>query len=195
VRLTSIRSGLTYTSIREGIYVNAFPLFLNWYPSTETIYIPGPHDVKVAFTSREELGEANAKLLLKGGYENEIVLLTANETVSFTDVVNLINETTGRNVKLKIVSPEGYVRLSVENDQGGKPVSFWQTRLSWFEGMQKGDGAATHPLMKELLGREPRTASQMIRALLEENPDYTWHQNYVDRERYRETLKNGAGSN
>lgn len=183
---TIFRSGVTYTSIREGIYGDAFPLFLQWYPSTETVILP--EDGIITYTSREELGEANAKLLLKGGHENEIVLLTANEPLRGADIIKIINETTNRNVKLRFVSPEEYVKYHTENDIGRKPESFWRSRLSWFEGIAKGDANLSNPLMRELLGREPKSGSQVIREFLEEYPDYTWHQNYVNQAQYEATL-------
>ncbi|EED18767.1 NmrA-like family protein, putative [Talaromyces stipitatus ATCC 10500] len=180
-------AGITYTSIREGIYADAFPLFLQWYPTIETIILPS--DGVITYTSRDELGEANAKLLLKGGHENEIILLTANEPLTGGEIIKIINETTGRNVKLQLVSPEEYIKYHTENDIGKKPESFWQQRISWFEGIAKGDADLKNPLMREVLGREPKTGSQLIRELLTENRDYTWHQNYIDKAQYEATLK------
>lgn len=181
------RSGVTYTSIREGIYADAFPLFLQWYPSTETVVLAS--DGVITYTSREELGEANAKLMLKGGYENEIVLLTANEPLTGADIVKIINETTGRNVKIKTTDdPEEYVKYHTENDIGKKPESFWRQRVTWFDGIAKGDADLSNPLMAEVLGREPKTGSQLIRQYLTENPNYTWHQNYIDKAQYEATL-------
>ena len=89
-----------------------------------------------------------------------------------------------------IVSPEEYVRYHTENDIGKKAEAFWQSRLSWFDGIAKGDARVSNPLMRELLGREPKTGSQLIREFLEENPNYTWHQNYADQAQYRATLDN-----
>jgi len=70
-------SGITFTSIREGIYADGFPAFLNWYPTdpNQVLYLPhSAAEGKWAFASRDELGEASAKLMLKGGFDNEIVL-------------------------------------------------------------------------------------------------------------------------
>lgn len=147
-----------------------------------------PQDGPVTYTSREELAEANAKLMIKGGHQNEIVLLTADEAVTASDLVILINETTGRTVRLQIVSVEDYIQLSVANDEGKKPVGFWKKRVSWFDGIAKGDATLNHSLMAELLGRRPRPASDVIRDLLKANPNYTWHQNYIEREKYLATL-------
>ncbi|OJJ33440.1 hypothetical protein ASPWEDRAFT_160204 [Aspergillus wentii DTO 134E9] len=171
------KSGITFTSIREGIYTNAFPLFANWYPQSTTITLPS--NGRMALTVREELGEATARLIISGGHEKEIVLLTAQESISFSEVVDIINETTGRDVKLDIVSADEYVRLNGDNDTGAKPTAFFQTLLSWYEGIANGEASMTHPLMKEVLGREPTGAKEAIRRILIENPDYTWHQNYA----------------
>lgn len=133
----------------------------------------------MALTSRKELGEANAKLMIRGGYENQLVLLTAGEAVSLSELVNVINETTGRHIKVEKISSEEYVRSNSANDPGKKNAWFFQTRLSWFEGITRGDAGTTDPLMADLLGREPTMAREAVCAFLKENPNYTWHQNYA----------------
>ncbi|GLI74366.1 hypothetical protein PoHVEF18_002603 [Penicillium ochrochloron] len=173
------KSGLNYTSMREGLYTDAFPVFMNWYPSTSVMYLTT--DGPIAFTLRAELGEATARLMIRGGHDKEIVLLTAQETITFSEVIDVINETTGRNVRVEFVSPEEFVRLKATDDEGGKPEAFFQKLLSWHESIGKGETATTDPLMAELLGREPTPAREAIRGLLRENRDYEWHQNYVNR--------------
>jgi hypothetical protein len=128
----------------------------------------------MTFTSRAELGEANGKLLIKGGYENEIILLTANEALHAADVVKIINQITNRQVELVLTSPERYVECRKKNDEPRKPDSYWEHILNWLEGFAKGDTEMTDPLMGELLGREPKSGSQAICELLEENPNATW---------------------
>ncbi|KAL4886914.1 hypothetical protein BJY04DRAFT_204557 [Aspergillus karnatakaensis] len=170
-------SGLTFTSIREGVYAEAFPVFLNWYPNSTTVTLPA--DGEVAFTQRTELGEATARLIIRGGYENEIVLLTTGETITAKEVVDVINEVTGRQVKFEIVSPEEYARVNGENDQGGKPKAFFQMVATWWGDIAKGELRTTDGLMRDVLGREPTKPRDALRKLLTENRDYTWHQNYV----------------
>ncbi|KAJ5558220.1 hypothetical protein N7535_008435 [Penicillium sp. DV-2018c] len=170
---------INFTSIREGLYTDAFPIFMGWYPKTETVYLPW--DGPVAFTLRSELGEANARLMIRGGYDREIVLLTAQQTITFSEIVDVINETTGRNVQLKIVSPEEFVQLKSADDEGGKSESFFSALISWYESISKGEASIIDPLMMDLLGREPTPPREAIRALLTENQNYEWHQNYVNR--------------
>ncbi|KAF9884225.1 hypothetical protein FE257_001957 [Aspergillus nanangensis] len=172
-------SGLTFTSIREGVYTEAFPLFLNWYPSTETVSLPND-DGRIAFTLRTELGEANARLMIGGGHEKEIVLLTAGEPIKLSQIVDVINEVTGRQVKFQVVSPEEFVRVSGAHDEGGKPPAFFEATVSWYESIRRGELVATDGLMRDVLGREPTKATDAVRQLLRENPNFTWHQNYVN---------------
>jgi hypothetical protein len=177
--LTPGSSGVTFTSIREGVYTEAFPIFLGWYPSTSTVYLPS--DGPVAFTLRSELGEATARLMTQGGHEKEIVLLTAQETITFTQIVDVINETTGRQVQVKIVPPQEFVRLTAADDEGGKPAVFFEKLVSWYEAISQGETSTIDPLMADVLGRQPVPPREAIRALLKDNRDYEWHQNYINR--------------
>lgn len=177
--LTLSRSGINFTSIREGLYTDAFPVFMGWYPSTSAVYLPS--DGPLAFTLRAELGEATARLMIKGGHDKEIVLLTAQKTITFAEVVDVINETTGRQVQLQIVSPDEFVKLKSADDEGGKPAAFFHKLLSWYDAIAQGDAGMTDPLMADLLGREPTPPREAIRGLLAKNRNYEWHQNYINR--------------
>ncbi|KAJ5279707.1 hypothetical protein N7478_005079 [Penicillium angulare] len=173
------KADINFTSIREGLYTDAFPVFMGWYPSTSKIYLSG--DGPIAFTLRAELGEATARLMVQGGHDREIVLLTAQETVSFTDIVDVINETTDRQVETEIVSPEEFVKIKTATDEGGKPKGFFRALETWHAAIAEGDAGFTDPLMATLLGRKPTPAREAVRALLKENRDYEWHQNYAKR--------------
>ncbi|KAJ6145009.1 hypothetical protein N7470_008904 [Penicillium chermesinum] len=149
------KADINYTSVRQGLYADAFPVFMNWYPSTSTVYLSG--DGPIAFTLRDELGEATARLMIHGGHDREIVLLTAQETITYTEIVDLINETTGRQVRVKTVPPEEFVKLQSTNDEGGKSAAFFSRLTSWNDAIAKGEAQSTDPLMEELLGRkQPR---------------------------------------
>ncbi|KAJ5910210.1 hypothetical protein N7504_004853 [Penicillium tannophilum] len=54
----SSNPGGYFTSVHECPYGNAFPVWVGWYPSTSTVYLP--FDGPMAFTLRFELGEATA---------------------------------------------------------------------------------------------------------------------------------------
>jgi len=170
------KSGIKYTIIREGIYADAFPILINYYPSSQEIFLPS--DGNIAFASRAELAEANAKMLLDGGFENETVLLTGPRTCTLTDVVDTINGATGREIQIKRVDLRDYVRLNAANDIGGKPAAFFEKKVSWFEGVEKGDGATVDEALEKILGRKPLNGIEVVEKLLEENREYDWKQNH-----------------
>ncbi|KAJ5152127.1 hypothetical protein N7492_010422 [Penicillium capsulatum] len=160
------------------LYADAFPVFMGWYPGTSTVHLPS--DGPSAFTLRSELGEATAQLMIRGS-EEEMVLLTAQESITFSEIVDVINETTGRKVQVQFVSREDFPRLKAADDEGGKPERFFRALVSWYDAISKGEAKITDPLMVELLGRKPVSPREAIRAFLKENANYEWHQNYVNR--------------
>lgn len=185
--VTTSRSGLSYTSVREGVYIDAFPVFVFWYPNTTTIYLSG--DGPVAFASRDELGEATAQLMLRDpeglNLKNNIALLTGPRTYKLTDVINAVSEATGRQLEIKCVSKDEFPRIMALEDaregRGRKPEAFFRSWQSLVESMEKGDTATVDPLMGELLGRQPRDALKYVNKLVKDGADmggYTWHQNY-----------------
>ncbi|KAF5654441.1 hypothetical protein FHETE_11309 [Fusarium heterosporum] len=164
-------SGLVYTSIREGIYAEAFPVFLDWKPDTAKVLLPA--DGEIAFTSRPELGEATARIMIRGGYENQIVLLTAQETINAKEIIHVINETTGRQVELEIVSRNEYISRSMQDPQG-RPKEYFEAVAERCDDIVKGALSTIDPLMPELLGREPTKPKDSLRQLLAKNQNYTY---------------------
>lgn len=161
------------------MYVEAFPLFLNWHPNTTRVTLPG--DGEIAFASRVELAECTARLMLRGGFENQTILLTAGETITAKEIIAVINETTGRQVEVQFVSPQEYVRLNELNDEGGKPRVFFEVFASMWRAIACGELQTTDGTMREILGREPTKPRDAVRQLLVANRCHTWHQNYASR--------------
>nr|XP_036582558.1 nmrA-like family protein [Colletotrichum truncatum]KAF6791262.1 nmrA-like family protein [Colletotrichum truncatum] len=165
-------SGLTYTSIREGIYMEAFSVFLDWHPETTKLILPA--DGEVAYTLRADLGEGTARIMIRGGYENQIVLFTAEEAIGAKEIVDIINETTARQVKLEVVSREEYLHLSTTQDEGGRPREYFEMIATIWDDIVDGALSTTHPLLHEILGREPTKPRDALRQLLVENRDYVY---------------------
>ncbi|KAF7195830.1 Quinone oxidoreductase 2 [Pseudocercospora fuligena] len=184
-------SGLDFVSLRAGVYADAFPLFLNWYPESKEVLMPKlkppVSESKIAFTTRSELGEVIATILAKGldafgiepKTEARIVLLTAMKTCSLVDLVGAINEARGTRMETRYLEPEEWVRESAKGDLGGKPEAWFQARLVFTQGVCDGDAEITDSAMTTLLGREPETGMQAVKRLLKEDPEFRWHQNHV----------------
>lgn len=160
------------------MYADAFPIFLNYYPSSKILRVPA--DGPVAYAPRAELAEATANLMMRGGFVNETLLLTGPRALTYMDLVETINDVTGRDIVIKVGVPfDEYVKANAANDEGGKPESFFQNLSSWYEGIAKGDGETVDPMLEGLLGRIPKDGKEVVRDLLSADPAYTWHQNYM----------------
>ncbi|KAI9739636.1 MAG: hypothetical protein M1834_006354 [Cirrosporium novae-zelandiae] len=171
-------SSVPFTSVREGVYAEAFPVFTGWYPASTEIVLPV--DGPIAWVSREELGEATAKLMFAGSNEfnGKTVLFTGPKAYTMADILDVVNQITGRLVTLKKVSGEEFIRIRTANDEGKKREVFFRAQLTWFDGIARGECAAVDPLIEKMLGRPPKDGKEVIRELLQANRDYTWHQNY-----------------
>ncbi|PGH34373.1 hypothetical protein GX50_02856 [[Emmonsia] crescens] len=185
------KSGISYTSIREGIYADAFPVFAAWYPDTTTIHIPT--DGAIAYTSRTELGEANANLMLRDpatlpallNNDKNIALLTAPRAYTFADLAACLTRATGSKVTVQKIPRERYAAVVAAEDaregHGGKSAGFFEVWASLLDAVGQGEAETVGPLMGELLGRTPRDGLEYIEELVKEaapRGGYTWHQNY-----------------
>lgn len=140
-----------------------------------------PADGAVAYASRAELGEATANLMMRGRHEKEIVLLTGPKAVTLATLVETINDVTGRGITVEKMPFDKYTKESAENDEGGKSEWWFEKRITWCNGVARGDGKAVDPLMEQLLGRKPKDGTEIVREILTADPNYTWHQNYARR--------------
>ena len=180
--------GIPHTSVREGIYTDAFPLFLSWYPDSSEVILPT--DGPVAWASRDELGEATATLMLRDPppqFHDTIALLTGPRAYTMTEIAEAISEATGREIKVTRIDREEFSKTMAEYDskegRGEKPDFVFDKWLTMLETIGKGEAATVDPLMGELLGRKPRDGREFVKELIQSaGPEgYTWHQNYFNR--------------
>jgi hypothetical protein len=188
----SVRSGLKFLSLRAGVYTDAFPLYLNWYPSSTKVLLPNTQppvsEGRIAFTSRDELGEGMAALMAKGldtfpsikpKTDNNIVLLTSQSTNTLEDLVHAIAEAKGIETPIEYLEPSEWIEASAKDDVGKKPKAWFEARLVVLEGFNQGDAETTDDALATLLGRTPETGFGGVQRLLRDDHEFTWHQNHM----------------
>jgi hypothetical protein len=190
---TSYRSGLQFLSLRAGIYTDAFPLYLNWYPSSTKILLPTLQPPvsqgKIAFTSRDELGEGIAVLIARGGpgafpsvvpkTDKNILLLTSADVDTLEDVVHALSGVKGEDVPIEWLEPERWIEESARDDVGGKPRGWFEARLKVLEGFNRGEAEVMDSALGVLLGRRPARGVEGVRRGGGGDRGFTWHQNHV----------------
>ncbi|KAL9110487.1 MAG: hypothetical protein Q9227_005031 [Pyrenula ochraceoflavens] len=174
--------GFKYTVLRMGIYADAWPLFVNWYPGKEGVVVAG--DGETAFATREELGEGTARLMAAGRseeYVGRMVLLTGLVAYTLKEMVSFAGEALGKKIGFEVVVEEEYVERNWDGgkDEGGKDKGFFEGMLGYYRAIEKGDAEAVDGELEKILGRRPMDGRDFVLDSMRKTPQYTWHQNYV----------------
>jgi NAD(P)H dehydrogenase (quinone) len=141
-------SGLTYTILKNGLYMDFIPFFIGDVLKTEMIYLPAGQG-KVSFALRSEMAEAAAKVLSSEGHENKVYDFVNTEAYSYDDVAMYISEITGKNINYISPTPEEFTEALSKSD-GAIPEDFVGILLA----QAQGDGDITSHDLENLIGRK-----------------------------------------
>ncbi|KAI8682323.1 NmrA domain-containing protein [Fusarium sp. Ph1] len=177
--LTRKDPGFSWTSIREGLYSESYPIYTAFFdikkPSSEILI---PHDGTgpgVSWVKRDELGEATARLIASYAespsafkYTNQVVTLTGPRSWSLAETVQVLAKATNQNVRIRQVSVDEYAaQTQVVGRFGSKELATtWAT--AW-EAIQAGETEAVTETLGQLLGREPEAFDKTIEDLVKTN--------------------------
>jgi uncharacterized protein YbjT (DUF2867 family) len=150
-------SGLAWTSLRNGFYAHS----LNWLagPWRETGVIAVPADGPVSWTARDDAAEAAAVILADGAAYDGPVTLTASAAPTFADIAAIASELTGREVACAVLDPGDWIAAQVA---AGQPEFMARFTLGMYQAASEGFFAGVDPLLAALLGREPRSARDLL---------------------------------
>lgn len=176
--LLSHKDKLPYTSIREGLYSESFPIYTAWFdpenPANE-ITIPHPGTGPgVAWVKRDELGEATANLIVSYvknsttfQYLNQTVLLSGPREISLAETVDILGRAVGKPLKIREISVDEYVQLPQIGDKHTyKGVNLSREWATAWQAILDGETAVVSPALREILGREPESYEDTIKHLL-----------------------------
>ena len=142
-------SGLDYTILRNGLYMELIPAFIGDVISSKTIYLPAQTG-EVAVALRSEMAEAAASVLLSGGHEKKTYNLVNTKAYSYNDVAVTISDIT--NVPIQYVSPTKEDFLDALLKAG---ISIPQEYVNILIGQANGEADLVSKDLVKLLGREP----------------------------------------
>ena len=165
----------SFTAIREGLYSESFPIYTGFFDPADAAQteIRIPHDGTqpgVAWVKRDELGEASARLIKAYAeeprsfiYLNEVVLLTGTRIWTLEETVRVLAEAAGREITLKPVSVEEYVKSPRNQEKFGGDDEKVRTWATAFDGIRSGECAVVSPTLREVLRREPEAFDVTIK--------------------------------
>ncbi|MEN5072552.1 NAD(P)H-binding protein [Isoptericola cucumis] len=149
-------SGVAWTSLRNGFYGPLDQLLGPW---EQTGTIAMPEDGPFTWVDRADAGEAAAAILTGGRPFDGPVTLTPTRAVTLDDFARFASEATGRTIERVVVDDEEWV---AEQTTTGVPEAVARFTLTMFQATRTGHFGAVDPQLAELLGREPRSATELL---------------------------------
>ena len=151
------RSGVAWTSLRNGFYAHS----LGWLtgPWRKTGAITVPADGPVSWTARGDAAEAAAVILASNGAYDGPTTITANAAPTFAELTQIASELSGRSIELVVMDPEEWIAGRMA---GGQPEFMARFLLGMYQAAQRGFFAGVDPLLGTLLSREPHSARDAL---------------------------------
>jgi NAD(P)H dehydrogenase (quinone) len=143
------KSGLEYTILRNGLYMELIPAFIGDVISSKTIYLPAQTG-EVAVALRSEMAEAAAAVLLSEGHERKTYNLVNTTAYSYNDIAGIISDI--MNEPIHYVSPNKQDFLDALLQAG---ISIPQEYVNILIGQANAEADLVSKDLVRLLGREP----------------------------------------
>ena len=144
-------SGLSWTALRHGFYASS-ALEMNAQGFAQGV-LSAPVDGKVAWTTHDDLAEADARLLAgEETMDGATPPLTGTAALDLADLARLASEVTGRCIAREVVSDEEMARGA---RQTGVPEHAVAIMLGYFRAARADEFHHPDPTLARLLGRDP----------------------------------------
>ena len=155
------RSGLAWTSLRNGFYASSGVAFMG--DSPETGLLEAPADGPVAWAAHADLAEAAAIILASPGrYEGPTPPLTGSQALDLADLAAIASEL-GRPVRRSVFPDE---ELGAKLEAQGRPSGAARFLLGQYLASRGGEFGPVNPALGELIGHPPITMRELIAARL-----------------------------
>jgi NAD(P)H dehydrogenase (quinone) len=152
-------SGLSYTFLRNGLYMEVIPMFTGESVLQTGIFFPSG-DGKVAFASRSDLAEATATLLTADNTAGKTYALTGNHSYSFGEIAQILGKLSGKEVPF--VSPPSEVyENTLRSFSLPEGIIFMSTLFG--SSIKNGDFEAVNSTLEDLLGRPGKSLEDFLR--------------------------------
>jgi uncharacterized protein YbjT (DUF2867 family) len=152
------RSGVPWTSLRNGFYLHSIGWLLGPWRDEGVIRVPA--DGRVSWTSRDDAAQAAARIIDSDGDYDGRVTLTAPDAPTFEQIAAMATEVAGRPISLEVIGDDAWI---AEQLAAGRPEPMARFTLGMFHAARDGFFAGTDPLLSTLLDRAPRAVQDELR--------------------------------
>ncbi|MDJ1506809.1 SDR family oxidoreductase [Xanthocytophaga agilis] len=152
-------SGLSYTILRNGLYMDLVPAFIGNALETGMIYLP-TGEGKIGMALRSEMAEAAATVLASDGHENKIYTFVNTETFGYQNVATYLSEITGK--PIQYISPTKEKFMATLSTAG---IHMPQEYVNILLAQAQGEGDLASEDLVKLLGRKPMSLKPFLEQL------------------------------
>jgi len=153
-------SGMAWTSLRHGFYAASGLRMIGEGVSSGMLRTPA--DGPVAWTTHEDLAEADAALLTSAETIDGPVKLTASTQYDFSELAELASGILGRPVTRTIIDDATF-----QAEMAGKlPPTQLGFMMSYYRAARSGEFIKGDETLSRLLGRQPTTMQEFLVARL-----------------------------
>jgi NAD(P)H dehydrogenase (quinone) len=185
-------SGTPYTFLENDLYADGLPMMLA--QGLQSGVIEAPADGPVAWAVRDDLAEAAARILAEGSHVNEALPLTGPQALDLAGLAAVAGKVLGRPIERRVVPDELFIeRMAAMMAAGGPPgrpggpagsppggpgggapaggpppdmTVMARGFLGMYLAMRQGRFAGVSPLLRQVLGRAPRSIEDFLRQSL-----------------------------
>ncbi|WP_205751780.1 NAD(P)H-binding protein [Cryptosporangium phraense] len=150
-------SGLTYTILRNPMYLDQIDVYLGADPYRDGLRVPHGEGTMAPALIRD-LAAANVAVLTEDGHENTIYTLTGSEAASFRDLAAALSDLHGETVPYRPVAEEEYL-ASLQRDLP-QPVAEFLT--AWLVGVGRGSFSRNTGDLERLIGYRPTSYREFL---------------------------------
>jgi NAD(P)H dehydrogenase (quinone) len=151
-------SEMAYTILRNNLYMDILPWFFGEKVLETGVFLPAG-DTKAAFTTREDMAEATANVLISEGHENKVYAFSNTENVSIGEMAVSLGEIVGKEIPYNNPSTEVYVETLTS---ANVPADYIGMFAGFSAAIKEGEFTVEKTDLETLLGRKPTTTKQFL---------------------------------
>ena len=151
-------SGLNYTIFRNNLYLDVLPWFFGEKVMETGVFLPAG-DTKAALTTRDDMAEATANVLITSGHENKEYSFSNSAQVSMGEVAASLGEIAGKDIPYMSPPSEVYIETLTN---ANVPAEFVGMFAGFSEAIRQGEFDVDKSDLEHLLGRKPTSAKQYL---------------------------------
>ena len=152
-------SGLAYTQLRGGEYMNSYFRQLPAILGRGALMLPMANQ-RIASLDTLDLAEVAADVLTQPGHAGKIYPLTGPDSLTMTEVAAILSGVIGKEIRYIDVPPE---HARAAHLAAGIPTYLADGLFELFAERREGKEATVYPVIRDVFGREPRSFDSFAR--------------------------------